>query len=489
MNSNGSISTAGRWDPPVPPAMRSPPFLRSGTFWVALQSVVVFTVFSASPASEPILRNDSRLYVKLARQVPVSEMLGTIRTPGYPLFLRVVDRLCRGFACLPEIQLALYCLAAMGLAAALRRFGLSHVAAAAGASPILYSSLVPHMAPSVMTDIPAAGLALGTISLLLVLLVEPRRGTVRAALALGIGLCLALAYLVRPAYLFLVVLVPAAGLALPLPGPGAPGLRRRLKRTATLAALSLTPLLLWCSLRWAVVGHFGLVSFSGYNLVGIAGSMLDEEVIAGLPQEEKPLARNILEKRRQLGLAPVDADTPYAGWREPLGINSWRIAVPAARWAWREQASRGQEPAVSLPRDVYVNHRLSRLSKAIIRQRPGLYIAWLARALGTALGRTARAPWMWGTAAFAVAALAAGFRSSPGRRWNRQRLSLSPALGFLALAVAYHLLSLGPVLLVGSPEWRYLTATRLLLPGALAAVGVEVWSGALKERWSRKANR
>ena len=78
------------------------------------------------------------------------------------------------------------------------------------------------------------------------------------------------AYHIRPSYLFLVPLVPGLGLVLSRIGDPACSwarrgiFRRRLRRPCCV------PLLGYCAARYFITGHFGLVSFAGYNLAGLA---------------------------------------------------------------------------------------------------------------------------------------------------------------------------------------------------------------------------
>jgi hypothetical protein len=63
-----------------------------------------------------------------------------------------------------------------------------------------------------------------------------------------------------------------------------------------------------------------------------------------------------------------------------------------------------------------------------------------------------------------------------GRSYDpRLATELLRSLGFLLLAFSHYLLAVGLLLLLQPPEWRYLAAAELLLPGALAAAAIESW--------------
>ncbi len=430
---------------------------------MALQAGAVFVANLLSPGFEPIVRIDSRLYQHLADRASLLDLLESIRTLGYPLSLRGMGWLSPDLGWLPHVQLGVYCLAVVGLCAALRRFGLSDGAAFAAATPPLYSPLVSFLAPSIMSDLPAASLALATVASLLVVLAEPRK---RMAWA-GLGLALFLTYQFRPSYLFLVALVPLAGLA------------SGRRRAAALAALAFVPLLAFCAVRWWAVGHFGLVAFTGHNVSGLTTSMLTPELISELPEGERELAVRILEERQRKGHPAVDASSGVEAWRKPFIANSWRTAVPAARQVWEEGPGAGKAGSIQ-GRDLWVDRRLATLSVAVLRARPGLYLVWLGRAWVLTLWQTAANPWVWGTAAAAAGAATVawvrrrrGGRSASGR--TALPAGLTSSLRFLAFACSFYLLAIGLLLLLQPPEWRYVAAAELLLPGALAAVAVELW--------------
>jgi hypothetical protein len=432
---------------------------------------VVLLVQALRPGFVLTRRVDSRSYTQLANAAAARDLLASVRTPGYPLFLRGVRALCPDLSCLPHVQLVIFGLSVLALFGALRRFGVSAAGAAAGTLPLVASPLVPYFAPAVMTEALAAALALCVLALLLVLAVRPGAGALWALL----GAATFATYLVRPGFVFLVVLVPIA-LAVLRRSVGA-GERRGRHSAALLlgaSALCLLPLLAWCGLRWRVVRDFGLVSFTGYHLTGIAASMLDQDVVAALPLEQRGLAEEILRRRQRAGLTPVGSALPFARWRDKHNTNTYKFALPLARAEYRRASTVLGESARHWPRDVYVNRRLTGFARAVIAARPGLYLEWLAGAWIAALVLLFTDPWLWATGAFALVGVAV-------RRARRRGASPSAAgdvewrraVSFLALAAAFAVSALALVLFLQPPEWRYLLSVMLPLPGALAAVGIE----------------
>ena len=420
-------------------------------------------------------RADSSSYWQLSQARSARDLLGSVRTPGYPLFLRGVRALCPDLACLPGIQLALFGLAVLGLFAALLRFGLSPLGAFAATAPLLASPLIPYFAPAVMTEALSASLTLAVLALLLRLAARPANAATWALLGAGVFA----AYQVRPANIFLVVLVPVAlaGLRTRTGGPAAG--RSTGATLAGAAALCLLPLAVWCGLRARVVADFGLVSFTGYHLTGIASSMLDEALVAELPPEVRVLAGKILERRREAGLAPVRSALPFARWWEKHNANIYTFALPVVRREFRQAARAGAEAARRWPRDVYIDRRLKSFGQAVIAARPGLYAAWLAGAWLTGLALLVGEPWIWATGLVAASAVAARWlarRRAPNDGQSRAigdaEGEWPRALAYLALAAAYTVSALAVILFLQPPEWRYLLSVMLPLPGALAAVGV-----------------
>ncbi|HEX4954570.1 MAG TPA: hypothetical protein VF017_14355 [Thermoanaerobaculia bacterium] len=467
---------------------RSP---RSLTLGVLALFVLILVVGEGRTDRAPVERQDSALFQLLSRQPVGLAHLAAIRTPGYPLLLKGTRAVCADLSCLPEVQLLLHGLACLALCAGLLAVGLSPAAALAASVLVTTAPLAGTFIPWVMSDLPGASLGVLAVAALLACLARPC-GWTWSALALA----LALTWLTRPAYLFLVPLLPLAGLWHALVRDGLPAWRRTLRRTLLpLGLASCLPLLLWCTLRFALLGSFAPVSFTGFNLIGLTASWLTEPVVARLPPEPRELAGIILAERQTRGMAPVDATTPYAQWRAQFDTNVWGLSAEAAReLGRRELAKRHQPRRVTLLREVEADHRLTGLSLALIRDQPGLYARWLRSGWHLALGRLRSAHLgSWPTRLLLLGALALIARDLLARRrgaasaplGERRPLLPWPSLGFLALALAYCFVSLALTLALEPPQIRYLDAASILLPGALLAAAIEVWLHLLRPIWAR----
>jgi hypothetical protein len=131
---------------------------------------------------------------------------------------------------------------------------------------------------------------------------------------------------------------------------------------AMLSVASLGPLLAYCGFRWFVTGDFGLVSFGGYNLIGVSGQLLDEETAAKLSPDVRPLALAILQRRS----ANPQWEAPETFWamERMYNVMVWQTAIPAAQELY------GDNP-------VQINRAVGWLSREVIFRRPAAYLRWL----------------------------------------------------------------------------------------------------------------
>ncbi|NJK99872.1 MAG: hypothetical protein HC910_04600 [Spirulinaceae cyanobacterium SM2_1_0] len=159
-----------------------------------------------------------------------------------------------------------------------------------------------------------------------------------------------------------------------------------------LTLVSLLPLLAFSTLRFALVDHFGLVSFGGFNIVGIASQMLTKELVVNLPDRDRELAISIIERRDEdrkvisnagsypddhpliVNNIPLECTRPmpmiFRDWVNCYNYHIWLLSVPLSA----ERTGHGNI--------VEVNRELKSLSKHIIAANPKLYFTWLLRAFG-----------------------------------------------------------------------------------------------------------
>src|SRR5262249_28140453 len=150
------------------------------------------------------------------------------------------------------------------------------------ASTLFYADAVRACPPApILTDLLALACAIHALAAL-VCTAAPD-ASFRDWALLAVSVCAS--YQIRPAYLFMVGLVPVLGLLVlgVVSPPAELGSRARVFAPRVLI-LALVPLLAFCSLRRAVVGEFGLVSFGGINVVGLAAQLLTPEIARELPE-------------------------------------------------------------------------------------------------------------------------------------------------------------------------------------------------------------
>jgi hypothetical protein len=259
--------------------------------------------------------------------------------------------------------------------------------------------------------------------------------------------------LVRPAYLFLVILCPClVGMAF--------GMVHCFRQTtrAKLVCLSflccVLPVIAYCGLRWAVVGQFGIVSFGGYNLIGVSGQFLDEGDLSGLPADLRPLAESALQHRR--------AASPRGPYGHEAPLHYLRMETEYDPTIWSDFAPAAMELKTETP----VNVQLKRLGTALVLRHPRSYAVWLVKSVRQAAKKLG---WdfldnpayllvsliAWGLVPFSMAL--------PGVVWP----GTSPTIRVLKLSflmsVTYATLSLALVILVCPPLGRFTDAAGVFL--------------------------
>ncbi len=424
-------------------------------FWLVVQMAVFALVLWLTGLLAPRESNDTKSYVEASR-MPGRLMLTSPRTVGYPLVLKAVAPWSPDFQAIPAVQLAVHFLAVAFLDFVLRRFGATPWQAFAVATGFLYTVLNDLGVSYLLTDSLAKSMAAFTVGFLLWTSVSPRR----LDLWIGLAVSLAATYQIRPAYLFLIPLTPLLGIALlrlQSSWRGTPFCWRA--SGLALCGVALVPFLGFCLLRWTLVGHFGLVSFTGCNLVGVAGEWIDQPMIdTELPEAWRPLAQEILEGRKRMRL-----ESPYR--RGGLDMYVWernhlatvvQIAYPAAKRLYGDD-------------HVLVDRQLSGLSKQILWLRKGAYLRFLIYNLRDGLAKFLQTGFVLqgllglGFCLFAVRVLA-----RPRGAIEPPSAAPVPSYGvmhaLLLIAVSFALAKLLLVALVESVIARYVYAAGLFLP-------------------------
>lgn len=329
-------------------------------FWLVAASVLVCAgTLLRSPVAE--IAPDSREYLEFEWS-SLQGVLSSPRTVGYPLFLQFCRLLGRPERVAPLLQVGALIAAVWVFFAGLCKAGFRTSVAACCAGALLLGRAGHEWGSALLADSLAISLSLAAVGSFL--------ATTSRAPGLwawvGLTVCTMGAYHTRPAQLFLLPLWPALGWLLD---------RYLLRREVAFAArwrrvgwycvVAGVPFLAFCTLRAAAVGHWGLVSFGGYNIVGVAGQFLEEDMVPRLSSDLQPLARDILDRRAALAAEYPRPDVVnIQTYEERFNPVVWRCAVPAARARYKA------DPA-------QVNRALSRLSREILTLRPFQYAHWL----------------------------------------------------------------------------------------------------------------
>ena len=341
----------------------SPAVILLGTQMLAV-GVFLWAVGKLTPLALP----DTASYVEFPFG-SWTDALSHFRTPGYPLFLKAVGGVVPGDAAAPIVQFVAYCLGVMLFYRGLQSVCPEEWRRMAVSSSLLYANILHGDVNHLTTDTLAAAGGIGVTGLLLMCQASP---THRWRLRVAIGLATFVTCLIRPAYLFLVVFVPVTGMLLSMIRPSRTGSAKRegMRAFVELVPVTVLPLFAYCLLRWCVIGQFGLVSFGGYNLIGISGQWLDEHMLPELPVASRPLAELALQRqhliREQTPDAPVLDPMNYMTLEMRYDETIWRVFQPAAEELYGADYRR-------------INSELRRLASTLVRIRPKLYVLWLAK--------------------------------------------------------------------------------------------------------------
>jgi hypothetical protein len=392
----------------------------------------------------------------------LTSALNNSRTPGYPLLLAGVRMVSADYAALPLIQYAIWCLAVCCFWCGLGSMQIGRAYRAWICIPLLFADVLHRNVDTIATDSVASATCVALVGCL-IRFVSAEQFRLRLVLVIS-ALCLA-ACLIRPASLFLIVFVPGVGAIL------AANWRAGLQRGALLLGAVSAPVLGYCLLRWLVIGQFGLVSFGGQNLIGIAGQWLDESAITKLSNESQPLARLALKRQiaweRDHPLRPDQNRQQYLVMEERYDPYIWFIFEPAAREHFQNDPAR-------------VNSGLRQLAQELIRIAPRNYLIWLGKASRQAIRvvavQLASNPFVilcalvWGAGELT--------RLRPGCKWQcdvefpkADRFSAT----ILLIAGLFLVLSTGLIVLVCTPIGRLMDAAAVFVPLVFADRATRTW--------------
>ena len=349
---------------------------------------------------------DSASYL-LPDSSTVIDQLRSFRTPLYPLFLSITGANLDNYRIAAVVQCLIYSAAVLLIYHEISSLLLSPPAALLATVPLATASVLGFYGNEMLPETLGAALAFVCLA---AICCRCRRAFSRKR-EIFIGITLLLAVLCKPQYAFLcgVHLISAAVLARSQAKDVSvlQNLRRELPRVF----LPISPLFAYCLLRLIVVGHFGIVSFGGTNIAGIAlnPAMFSTSTVETLPTPElKRIGNSILERREEL-IARSRSDIEFRGddpairihevldaekfkpggsfsdWVQSYNVNTWDVARPAVA------RSLGYQQRILTPaQNKEVDGILSELSSHAISCNRLLYVRYVAGSMAYSLNRSVR---------------------------------------------------------------------------------------------------
>ena len=462
-------------------------------FWLTLIVGSTLILRGATVGFEPQRVPDTRSYEIAADFDNFPQRLAYYRSLGYPFFLNLVSGLGLSPRSVPTVQIALYLVSIYVFWWGVRRFSNSGWLAFAAALPLPWAAVM-DLANRVQPDFLSAAATLAAVGGLLALAREPRSPW----LWLAVTIAVISAYHLRPAAVFLVGFVPILG-----------GIcywfwnQRSAVRTARfvllLAVATLAPYWGYCTVRWVTVHHFGLVSFGGTNLAGLAANFISGGLIPELPQEHRRLAKRMLQLRRRIGWSPMRPGDRAEPFFAQYSDNIWKVANPASRfelrkrnWELERRRARNEIDSDRIelwqrqPPAVARNTITGAMSKAVIQRRSVLYFQWVKEAQLYGLRQLTDYVWIVGPFVIGLLSLPILFvrrhRATPptndqgvaktARAGPSERESLI-VIALLGIGFFFGYLFL--VSLVSFPFTRYFQSMILFLPSMLATQVFALW--------------
>lgn len=420
----------------------------------------------------PSLVSDSPSYLEFPFD-SLTSIFCDIRTPGYPLFLRVINSTV-GLGVVPFVQLILHVAACSLLGVALRRLNVRPSAALLIMVTTLLSHSIADNVHLISTDAAAASLGIAAVAIL-ILYVSANDWRL-----LGLcSLCVFMTVMLRPSYLFLLGFVPLCDAALRraiLPSEASMSLKDGLKRFIITTMIVACPVFVYCLSRFTAVGHFHVVAFGSQNLAGVTLQLLDEPTLAELPESVRPLATKLLAER-ELWFAenPALAEgMNYQAMEDRWDPLVYEVVVPVT--------------AEELQPGAIVHHRsLSDFNRGVISQQMSRYIFWVAKCVRQALRILVahivmHPPYLL---AIALAALYMLCKSAGlvGQTLSESTSTHAPADDSQAViavvATLYFALGAIPIVLTSPPLGRFVDAIGIFMP-ALFSVVILTFIGSIR---------
>ncbi|MEG3638308.1 hypothetical protein [Magnetococcus sp. PR-3] len=419
---------------------------------------------------------DTDSYLVFGQQ-SFAEVLAHSRTMGYPILAYLLKGVTGTYDAMPLLHAILHVMATVLFWYGLKSYGLRPWSAFVVTLPVLFANMIRYFTHALLTDALGLSLVVWVMGLLLLALAHPKR----RLYWVGLGIMVFVAFQVRPANQVLVPALVLIGGLLYLIRYGrqrsetAPGFWPVMGR---LTATGFIPLLGFFTLRLLVVGHFGLVSATGIPLMGIAGSLITQDLVPQLSEEVQPLAQTLVDNRKK-----TQYEVPFStlGW---IRYGEWY-----RQYDWNNFNSGVMQHALRMNNGNWVkmDRAMQKLAIEVFKLRFSLYTKWLMAASGDALGVLLRRD--FNMQVTALMWLLAAMVYHAGRAiWVRQYNRIPPVRSTQAvwessviftLSMLYLGMSTLLIILSAPPIERYLYNSAAFLPGLLALLAFlkleDVW--------------
>lgn len=307
---------------------------------------------------------------------PCSEgCLGGPRTPYFGWLVNALARLDPGLTGLPWIHYLSWAGSAWALMSALRSRGATAPTAMAVGIAVLASNMVLLWGRAVLPE------SLAHAALICAYAACIRRGDAVPRVVVAAAL-MGTAYLLKPGLTACAMVMPILVFSSEA-GP----LVRRLRLAVVVLATALMPFVAIASVRLASHGSFHIVSFSGFQMSGMAAMMLSPSGIARMPAAVVGDATAILAAREQAEASGAALPIPP----NSSGVRSFHsVAAQYFDILARNHDAVLWGPVTGTRRDgeswVAFDARLQRLSWATVQAEREAYAAWLLGASSRLVG-------------------------------------------------------------------------------------------------------
>lgn len=283
-----------------------------------------------------------------------------------------------------------------------------------------------------------------------------------------VALSISLAYTLRPTILPGIIALPGLWALL----AARQGVPRTFQKLAVFVLLCAAPFFLQASMRKLVVNDFNIASFGGYQASGLAGLILDDNVVARLPTDIQPTATAVLVARVAGEAAGDVMPTP----RNSSGIKSANsISLGYFDfWARNYDYLLTRIGALKGPNESWIDFdkRMTRFSLSVIAAAPDRWVAWIAGASARLVGRAIVFNVTFGVAAVLLLLVYVG-----GPMLRADPIGPFPGLFEVSLVVVAWIVATAPLsVFMTYPGGRYIDTVSTLLGALPLFLAFELWA-------------